>query len=393
MLGSDLVLKRPTMDRLLAILFASAALGLLGCQSTTGGSAGDGGSRGDNGSAGAGGGGRGQGVGCEGDDIAPQMQASLTVSSFELVRTEPATPTAVDFIYAAALLNGRDVPVRAARAIVSTSDPQASVPDGELEFGFVAAGASAQSAGTFTIRQKGTSSFDPCALSFVLTSPPEFEPPFARGVALGSSAVIQLEASDPEDDPLSFVAGALPDGVTLDGATGSLTVVATGEPRSFPVAVKVSDGVFEDSTVIDVATYTPGEASPPAPPVDLSIPPEMAAALLPTTDGRSVLSLSPDTGIPGAPKIALVYDSAAEGPVARWGSCLSRVVACAKTNSIGTVADCIPMIERCDDDTGGMDCCAPSCIDAFTALVNAGVPVMKAIDDSFLDGQCQEGLR
>lgn len=323
----------------------------------------------------------------------PQTQADLTVSGFELVRTEPATPTTFDFIYTAVLLNSRDVPVRAAQAIVSTSDPQASVPDDELEFGFVPAGESARSTGTFTIRQDGTSSFDPSALSFVLTTPPAFEPPVARGVELGSTEVIELRASDPEDDPLSFRAEAMPDGVTLDSSTGTLTVVATGEPRSFPLAVDVSDGVFEDSTVIDIAMYAAGVASPPEPPPDLSIPPEVATSLPSTTDGKVVLSVSTETGNPDAPTVALVYDPAADGPVARFGACLSRVVACARTNSIGTFPGCVPLIERCADDTGGMDCCAPSCIDAFIALEGAGVPVMQAINESFLDGQCQEGLR
>jgi hypothetical protein len=275
---------------------------------------------------------------------------------------------------------------------VSTSDAGASVPDGELEFDFVEAGMSAQGTGTFTIRQKSASPFNPCAVSLTLTTPPELAPQFARGVELDTTMVIELEASDLEDDVLSFLAETLPDGVSLNGETGTLTVVATGEPKSFAVNVRVSDGVFEDATTIDFATYTPGTASPGAPQPDVSIPPEVAASLPQTADGRMVLSLSEQTGNPDAPTVALVYDPTADDPVARWGACLNRVVACSKTNHIGTFASCVPMIKHCADDTGGMDCCAPRCIDAFIALVNEGAPVMKALKESFLDGGCQEGM-
>lgn len=329
---------------------------------------------------------------CPAGAIAPHTQAELTVSDFVLVRTKPAAPASVDLVYSASLRNSRGVPVRMASALVSTSDFNATMPDDALEFGLVPAGTAAESAGTFTIRQNSASPFNPCAVSLTLTTPPELAPQYARGVELGTTMVIELEASDPEDDTLTFLAESLPDDVSLNEETGTLTIAATGEPKSFPVYVRVSDGVFEDSTTIDIATYSPGTASPPTAPLELSIPPEVSASLPRTSDGHLVLSASEQTGNPDAPTVALVYDPTADDAVARWGACLSRVVACSKTNDIGTFASCVPMIKGCADDTGGVDCCPPRCIDAFITLVNEGAPVMKALQESFLDGGCQEGM-
>lgn len=154
-----------------------------------------------------------------------------------------------------------------------------------------------------------------------------------------------------------------------------VTIVAKGEPRSFPIGLHVSDGAFEDSTVMDVAFYEPGAAKPPAEPTELPSKP-MSVEL--QVDGR---------------EITLKYDPGARGGAGNYGSCLSRVTDCAKTNDIGTVAACISTLARCRDNTGGKNCCAPACIDRFDALIEGGAPVMQAIEESFLEGSCQEGLR
>lgn len=95
----------------------------------------------------------------------------------------------------------------------------------------------------------------------------------------------------------------------------------------------------------------------------------------------------------GGGTIALKYDPNARGAVVNYGSCLSRVTDCAKTNDIGTAAACISTLERCRDNEGGKNCCAPACVDKFDALIEGGAPVMQAIHESFLEGSCQEGLR
>ena len=94
-------------------------------------------------------------------------------------------------------------------------------------------------------------------------------------------------------------------------------------------ACHVSDGVFEDSTVLDVAFYEPGAPKQPAEPTALPSKP-----------------MSVELGV-GGRAIALKHDPSARGAVVNYGSCLSRATDCAKTNDIGTAAACISTLGPC----------------------------------------------
>lgn len=146
----------------------------------------------------------------------------------------------------------------------------------------------------------------------------------------------------------------------------------------------------------DHAKTTPEEAKlqrvvhAPAPPVDLKRTEEALEAFPKTADGKPILM---QAGDPSGSSVALVYDkSKQDTPVTRYAACLSRVTACAKTNTIETAAECIPMIERCPTNEGGEACCPPACIEQFQALIAEGKELMSALNESFIKGDCFEGL-
>lgn len=311
---------------------------------------------------------------CSTGIVPPVTKAGLTLV-LAAVSSRPLDSNTWELSFRGRLTNRREALVPAARAVVSSSDDTAVVTRDRLDFAYIRPGDSVHSGDTIRIWQSGADKLDACAVSVELNTPPVFARTVARGVELGTTLEVQLEVSNAEGDPLSFRAESLPDGVSLDAETGKLTIVAEGEPRSFPIGVTVSDGVFEDSTVMDVAFYERQAANPPAEPADLPDEPIAIGFTL-----------------PGTGDVELRYDPNKKGAVVNYGSCLSRITDCAKTNNIGSGAECISGLERCADNTGGKNCCAPACLDKFDALIEAGAPVMKAIEESFLEGSCQEGL-
>jgi hypothetical protein len=306
--------------------------------------------------------------------VPPVTKNGLTVSLLA-ERSEPLDDDVWALWFRGRLTNRTDALVREARGTVTSSDENSVATRDQLYFANIPPGESVYSADLVRIEQRGSDRVDGCALTLGLATPPAFERTWTRGVELGTTLEVQLKATDADGDRLTFRATDLPDGVSLDGDAGKLTIVAKGEPRSFPIEVHVSDGAFEDSMVMDVALYEPGVAKPPAEPTELSSKPMSVKLEM------------------GGDEVTLKYDPGAVGATANYGSCLSRVTDCAKTNDIGTVAACISRLERCHDNIGGKNCCAPACIDRFDALIEGGAPVMQAIQESFLEGSCQEGLQ
>ena len=90
--------------------------------------------------------------------------------------------------------------------------------------------------------------------------PPVLDPVGNQSVALGSTLQIQLTASDPNDDLLSFVATPLPlpDGLALDGQSGLLTWRPdAGQVGSAEITVTVSDGFLTDDETITITVEAP----------------------------------------------------------------------------------------------------------------------------------------
>lgn len=93
--------------------------------------------------------------------------------------------------------------------------------------------------------------------------PPVLDPVGNQTVDLGSSLTIQLTASDPNGDLLSFMATPLPlpDNASLDGMTGEFTFNPDEtQVGTFDITFMVSDGVFtdEEPVTITVNSAPPG---------------------------------------------------------------------------------------------------------------------------------------
>src|SRR4029079_1495427 len=76
---------------------------------------------------------------------------------------------------------------------------------------------------------------------------------------------LPLNASDPDGDPLTFVATGLPPGLTLETNAGSVGAPAAGSAGSYDVTVTVSDGGGGSRKVTFVWVVTPpaGTNQPP----------------------------------------------------------------------------------------------------------------------------------
>ena len=79
--------------------------------------------------------------------------------------------------------------------------------------------------------------------------PPELVGPGAQIDRVGDEVSVQVEATDPDDDPLTYAATGLPEGLTIDTATGLITgtLIAAGE---YSVILFVSDGDLSDEATI-----------------------------------------------------------------------------------------------------------------------------------------------
>lgn len=77
--------------------------------------------------------------------------------------------------------------------------------------------------------------------AFAPPAQPVVTNPGPRSSILNQTASLQLQASDINDDPLSFSATGLPTGLSLNTSTGLISGTATA-PGTFPVTISVTDG-------------------------------------------------------------------------------------------------------------------------------------------------------
>ena len=110
--------------------------------------------------------------------------------------------------------------------------------------------------------------------------PPVFQNIGAQVVPIGTLYSLQLDATDPNGDPLYFgVTGALPDGASLAPNTGLLTwnVPVHLSGQTLRVSFTVSDGTLSDTMAVDFVVGQPGTGGP-EPPVVTQIGPYSALA-------------------------------------------------------------------------------------------------------------------
>jgi hypothetical protein len=133
------------------------------------------------------------------------------------------------------------------------------------------------------------------------------------------------------------------------------------------------------------------QSQPPAPPLSGKLDPALESELPRTPDGKPVHYAVNGQNVGPRMLLVLAYDEKLDDPTARWGECLSRVVACYKTNE-GPIAACVKSIERCSDDAGGKQCCPRACLDQFNALVASGKDEDTALRSSIVAGGCVKGF-
>ena len=141
---------------------------------------------------------------------------NFTVGNYMLVTKERVGRAEFNYTYRADLTNAGDALQNVTATVTSTS-PDTVVVDESLRFGDVAAGGTATSTDTFTIRHNRLTPFDFAALvwEIVQPMPPVLEAIENQTVALGSTLTLSFPASDPNGDPLTFSAARCPCQPTL----------------------------------------------------------------------------------------------------------------------------------------------------------------------------------
>jgi YVTN family beta-propeller protein len=105
------------------------------------------------------------------------------------------------------------------------------------------------------------------ANAFALPAPPTLTTPAAQASVIGLATSLNLQASDPNQDPLTFSASGLPPGLSLNPNTGRITGTPT-TVGTFPVNVSVTDGNTAPAsasftwTVSNLLTLSPITTSP-----------------------------------------------------------------------------------------------------------------------------------
>ena len=96
----------------------------------------------------------------------------------------------------------------------------------------------------FALNSRGTPSV--AKIIQVTSGRPYIEPLDEQGHLVNAAITLRIDASDPDNDGLTFTAAGLPPGLLLDPVTGVITGVATAV-GTYPVIVTVSDGLNQST--------------------------------------------------------------------------------------------------------------------------------------------------
>jgi len=89
-------------------------------------------------------------------------------------------------------------------------------------------------------------------------NPPSIAPSTMVTVVQGSPLSFRVTATDPENDPITYIGGAMPVGATFSAATGEFNwLAADGAVRTIPMTVSVTDGVATSGGVINITVTAP----------------------------------------------------------------------------------------------------------------------------------------
>lgn len=88
----------------------------------------------------------------------------------------------------------------------------------------------------------------PSAEAFVAlpNEPPSLTNPGRQTSVMGDNVSLQLIASDPNGDPLTYMATGLPPSLTIDPSTGRISGVVSSVAGRYTVTATVSDGAAQD---------------------------------------------------------------------------------------------------------------------------------------------------
>lgn len=156
-------------------------------------------------------------------------------------------------------------------------------------------------------------------LSEAAAHPPVFAPVGDQQLTVGRAFTLDLEATDPDGDTLTFgFERQLPGDATLDAATGRFlwTPAAADAGVTHRVTFTVSDGELSDSLTVKLLVGD-GQTGGPQPPVFTQLPPqtatvgvELSFTLLATDPNGDPLTYAVVSGAPAG--------SALDGAVFRW---------------------------------------------------------------------------
>ena len=114
-----------------------------------------------------------------------------------------------------------------------------------------------------TARITGTTLQDNCIVTVTDKQeenlPPEFDPIEQKSVNVGSTLEFTVNATDPEEDQLTYSAINLPNGATFDGQTRTFSwIPEEGQEGTYQVTFAVTDGVNPSVEITVNITVTGG---------------------------------------------------------------------------------------------------------------------------------------
>lgn len=188
---------------------------------------------------------------------AAHAQSQPTVGNYQLQSETRFNRTKFDYVYKATLTNPGAALSNVTATLTSLSAATVVI-DGSLTFGNVAAGATAVSTDTFTIRQDRTVPFNPANLQWAVSSSPANRAPTANAGADRSDALVGTPvtlngsaSSDPDGNPLTYQwtitdrpANSVATLLNATSATPSLTPDKFG---SYTVSLVVRDGTVNST--------------------------------------------------------------------------------------------------------------------------------------------------